>query len=39
MPLWTEIIDPVEATAAARVELAEYERQNSLAKYLSLIHI
>ena len=39
MPLWTEIIDPVEATAAARVELAEYERQNSLAKYLPTIGV
>ena len=39
MPLWTDIIDPVEATAAARVELAEYERQNSLAKYLPTIGV
>lgn len=35
MPLWTEVIDPVEATAAARVELADYEANNgTLARYL-----
>lgn len=40
MPLWTDIMDPVEATAAARVELADYEAQNgSLAKYLPTIAV
>lgn len=39
MPLWTDIVDPVEATAAARVELAEYERLNSLAKYLPTVAV
>lgn len=35
MPLWTDIVDPVEATAVARVSLAEYELQwGSLARYL-----
>lgn len=35
MPLWTDIVDPVEATAEARVELAEYERsRGSLTRYL-----
>ena len=36
MALWTDIIDPVEATGIARVELEEYEREQSgtLARYL-----
>lgn len=35
MPLWTDVIDPVEATGIARVELEEWERQNgTLARYL-----
>ena len=35
MPLWTDIIDPVQATAIARVSLEEYELQwGSLARYL-----
>ena len=40
MPLWIDIIDPVEATAIARVTQAEYEAQwGTLARYLPNVNV
>lgn len=40
MPLWTDIIDPVEATALARFEIEEYEATHgSLARWLPNVEV